>query len=547
MNTRKLDAVFEAYSVVADGAYVYVCDVKKNYSRWSKSAVDYFGLPGEYMEDAGSIWIEHISPEDRDDFAANITAVFEGREKNHNIQYRAMAKNGQYVLCTCHGVCIPDEDGNPEFFCGIIKNRDCLNYTDSITNLRSLYGFLEDIRGYLWQQRKISIVMIGLEDFSRANDIYNYAFGNKILRKFGSVLQQAFRGMGDTYRMDGTKFAIISDKCSVEELDAIYRDVQDMVAQNFYVASDRIALSLCAGAITIDDFSVSADTAYSCLKFAFAESKNKHHGDLFLFEDELDNKQKDSLKLINFIRNCIIDDCNGFYLCYQPVMDTKTEKLKGAEALIRWRSEEYGVVPPMTFIPVLEQDSLFPELGTWILKQSLKDCKKILEVHPDFVINVNLSYAQLEKNDFVQNVISILDELDFPANNLCLEITERCRLLNTALLKKAFDALRARGVRIALDDFGTGFSSLGILREITVNTVKIDRGYVMNIETDSKDEHTVKFISELAKSFSAEVCAEGIETSGMRDRLRELDVSSLQGYYYSKPVEIDEFYGKFCK
>lgn len=547
MNTKKLDAIFDAYSIAADGAYVYVCDIQRNISKWSKAAVDYFGLPGEYMEDAGKIWTEHISPEDREDFVASISDIFEGREKNHNIQYRAMAKDGNYVLCTCSGVAIPDDDGAPAYFCGIIKNHDCLNYTDSITNLRSLYGFLEDIKGYLWKKESVNAIMIGLEDFSRANDIYNYAFGNRILRKFGSILQQAFRGMGTAYRMDGTKFAVISSKCSLEELDSIYRDIQNLVAQNFYVASDRIALSLCAGALTIDDFSVNADSVYSCLKFAFAESKNAHHGDMFLFKDALNNDQKDTLKRINFIRNCIIDNCKGFYLCYQPVVDSTTEKLKGAEALIRWRNDDYGVVPPMSFIPVLEQDSLFPELGKWILKQALQDTKEILVSNPNFIINVNLSYAQLEKGDFAQEVISILDELQFPAQNLCLEITERCRLLNINHLKRIFDILRERGVRIALDDFGTGFSSLGILRELPVNTVKIDRGYVMNIERDDKDKNTVNFINVLAKSFSAEVCAEGIESTGMRDELRKLNVTSLQGYYYSKPIEFNEFHQKFCK
>jgi len=547
MNTQKLDALFEAYSIAADGAYVYVCDIKNDFSRWSKAAVDYFGLPAEYMQNAGRIWVNNISPDDREDYEASIKDIFEGREKSHNIQYRAMAKDGKYVLCTCSGVAIPDEDGKPAYFCGIIKNRDCLNYTDSITNLRSLYGFLEDIKSELWKKQTISIIMIGLEDFSRANDIYNYAFGNRILRKFGSILQQAFRGMGTTYRMDGTKFAVISERAPVEDLNATYRDVQEMVAQNFYVASDRIALSLCAGAVTINDFSVNADTVYSCLKFAFAESKNTRHGDLYLFEDSMNDEQKDSLKRINFIRNCIIDNCKGFYLCYQPVVDTKTEKLKGAEALIRWRNETYGIVPPLSFIPVLEQDSLFPELGKWILRQSLIDCKKILDFHPDFVINVNLSYAQLEKGNFAQEVINILEDTQFPAKNLCLEITERCRLLNINHLKKIFDTLREQGIRVALDDFGTGFSSLGILRDLPVNTVKIDRGYVMNIEKDDKDRNTVKFISSLAKSFSAEVCAEGIETEGMRNELRELDVTSLQGYFYSKPIEINEFVTKFCK
>ncbi len=547
MNKERLDSFFESFSTMADGAYVYVCDVKNDYSRWSKSAVDYFGLPSEYMENAASIWCEHICPDDRDAFREDIEKVLSGKARRHELQYRAMSKNGNYVLCTCTGTVLPDENGEPEYFCGSIKNHDCLNYVDSVTNLRSLYGFLEDVNVSIWKKEKLNVIMIGLEDFSRTNDIYNYAFGNRILRKFGAILQQAFRGLGVTYRMDGTKYAVVSSKASVEDLEMIFNDVQSLVAQNFYVASDRIALSLCAGAVSVTDFSVSADAVYSCLKYAFAESKNSHHGELFVFRDTLGDSQKDLLRRLNVIRNSIIDGCSGFYICYQPVVDAVSEKLKGAEALIRWKNDSYGVVPPISFVPVLEQDSLFPELGRWILKQALVDCKKILEKYPDFVINVNLSYAQLEKSNFVEEVINLLKELDFPARNLCLEVTERCRLLDVNLLKKIFEALRAEGIRVALDDFGTGFSSLGILRELPVDTVKIDRGYVINIENDAKDKNTVRFISDLSKSFSAEVCVEGIENSGMRDELLKFDVNSLQGYYYSKPIEIQDFLEGFCQ
>jgi EAL domain-containing protein (putative c-di-GMP-specific phosphodiesterase class I) len=193
----------------------------------------------------------------------------------------------------------------------------------------------------------------------------------------------------------------------------------------------------------------------------------------------------------------------------------------------------------------LEQDNLFPELGKWILRTAIKDAKVILESYPGFVINVNLSYTQLEKPDFVENVLSILEEESFPPQNLCLEITERCRLLDMALLKDIFTRLRNKGVKVALDDFGTGFSSIGVLRELPVTTVKIDRSFVMNIEQDTSDQKTVRFISELADSFSSSVTAEGIETPEMREFLLRFKVKSLQGFYYSKPLPVDEFMAKY--
>jgi EAL domain-containing protein (putative c-di-GMP-specific phosphodiesterase class I) len=299
------------------------------------------------------------------------------------------------------------------------------------------------------------------------------------------------------------------------------------------------------GAINLDKFDVSAETVYSCLRFAYYESKINHLGELYILKNSVSEDKRFAIERLNAIRNSIVNNCEGFFLCYQPIVDADTEVITGAESLIRWKNDEYGVVPPVEFVDVLEQDNLFPELGKWILKTALIDAKKFLGRYPGFVVNVNLSYTQLEKRDFVEDVLSILKELNYPPQNLCLEITERCRMLDMAVLKDVFSTLRGYGIKIALDDFGTGFSSLGVLRELPVSTVKIDRSFVINIEKDFSDQNTVRFISELANSFSSSVTAEGIETSEMREFLLRFKIKSLQGYYYSKPLPLKEFMDKY--
>ena len=146
---------------------------------------------------------------------------------------------------------------------------------------------------------------------------------------------------------------------------------------------------------------------------------------------------------------------------------------------------------------------------------------------------------------FVKEVLDLLAETGFPPENLCLEITERCRILDVKLLRNTFGTLRSCGIRVALDDFGTGFSSLGILRELEVDTVKIDRDYVKNIVHSKADQSTVQFIASLAGSFGAKLCVEGVETAEMRNHLLRYQVDSLQGYYYSKPIPIAEFKEKY--
>ena len=542
---KKLDSLYGAFAIFASGAYTYVTDMKRNYSRWSKEAVDYFGLPSEYMEDAGKVWMENVHPDDRAAYEASIKELFENGGSEHNLQYRARTKNGNYIVVTCRGVIIRDEYGNPDYFGGTIKNNDTLSYFDDISNFRSLYGFMEDLQSAQWRGDSIQIMLVGINDFSRLNEIYGYTFGNRVLQEFSKMIKTEAHGMGVWYRMDGTKFAIVCKKLTIEDLKNLYKRIQYNSIHDFTVDGNRVVLSFIAGAINLEKLDVTAETVYSCLRFAYYESKNNHLGELYVLRNDVSDDKRFAIERINIIRNSIANNCEGFFLCYQPIVDAVSEKIIGAEALIRWKNDEYGVVPPVEFVDVLEQDNLFPELGKWILKTALTDAKKFIARYPGFIVNVNLSYTQLEKSNFVEDVLAILDEMEFPPQNLCLEITERCRLLDMALLKEIFTKLRKHGVKVALDDFGTGFSSIGVLRELPVTTVKIDRSFVMNIEKNASDQKTVRFISDLADSFSSSVTAEGIETPEMREFLLRFKIKSLQGFYYSKPLPVDEFMAKY--
>lgn len=541
---KRLDSMFETFSIIAEGNYVYLCDMKNNYSRWSKSAVDYFNLPDRYMYDAGAVWEKYIHPDDRESYHNSINKIFSGQDKGHNMQYRAKAADGNYVVCTCRGAVIRDENGEPEYFAGAIKNHGSLSYIDTITGLRSLYGFFDDLKTILWKRAKTTAVIIGITGFSIINDVYGYKFGNRVLRRFANCIKDVFGNAGAVYRMDGTKFAVLIRKMDNDKISSLYNELQEKVSHEFFVDDERVSLSLNAGLMIIDDFDIASETVYSCLKYAYYESKNRRLGDMVVFENVQNDDNKKFMEKLNVIRNSVIENCEGFYLCYQPIMYADTEKLKGMEALVRWKNDKYGTVPPVQFVPVLEQDVLFPELGKWILRQAMTDGKIFLEKYPDFIMNVNISYAQLERSDFVSEVFDLLQETGFPAENLCLEITERCRLLDIDVLNNMFRIFREHGIKIALDDFGTGFSSLGVLRTLPIDTVKIDREFVKDIEKSISDQNTVKFISSLADAFSAEVCVEGVETAQMRDFLRSYGIKSFQGYYYSKPIPMDEFIKK---
>jgi EAL domain-containing protein (putative c-di-GMP-specific phosphodiesterase class I) len=296
------------------------------------------------------------------------------------------------------------------------------------------------------------------------------------------------------------------------------------------------------GVLKVDNFNVDSQTIYACLNFVYGESKARHQGDMVVFHNNLNDDNKFRLEKLHDIRASIMHGYRGFYLLYQPVVDAQTERLISAEALLRWKNEKYGMVPPDQFIPLLESDPLFPELGEWIIQEAVVAAKQIIKNHPDFVMNINLSYTQLQKPDFVDMVFRILDDMQYPPDHICFEVTERCRLLDIKLLKNVTASLKSRGILIALDDFGTGFSSIGIVKELPFDIIKIDRSFVEKIEEDALERELIDRFSGVASLFGAKVCVEGVETEGMISILQQFHVRSFQGYYYSKPLGLDEFF-----
>jgi len=247
------------------------------------------------------------------------------------------------------------------------------------------------------------------------------------------------------------------------------------------------------------------------------------------------------LELLDAIKGSIRKGCEGFYLCYQPFVSTITGKIIGAEALLRWRSPIYGEVSPGRFVPYLESHPCFYDLSIWVLRRAVQDIKEIVKDNPDFFINVNISYKQLERPEFTQEVTNIITELEFPAKNLQLEITERCRNLDLIYLKKQLTYFREQGIKIALDDYGTGNSTINFLCELPLTSVKVDQTFILNILSKGSNQVVVDSTVQCAKRLGLNVCLEGIETQEIKDYIEKYPANYHQGYYYSRPKEFPEF------
>jgi EAL domain-containing protein (putative c-di-GMP-specific phosphodiesterase class I) len=211
------------------------------------------------------------------------------------------------------------------------------------------------------------------------------------------------------------------------------------------------------------------------------------------------------------------------------------------EALLRWEHEPYGLVSPGVFMEWIEEDPCIFDLGNWILRRALTDIRKMRGKVPGFFVNVNVAAAQLERKEFRSSVLNILNETGAKPEELCLELTERCRNLDINFLKKEVEFFHSNHVKVALDDFGTGHSSLSLALELPVDELKVDMSFIKDIKEKPQNQAMVQSIVDYANRTNTETCIEGIENKDVNEYISQFGATFHQGYYYSKPVPIEEF------
>ena len=250
---------------------------------------------------------------------------------------------------------------------------------------------------------------------------------------------------------------------------------------------------------------------------------------------------KKNIDIIGIIHQSAVKDFEGFRLFYQPIVESATNRIKGMEALLRWEREPYGLVPPGVFIEWLEEDACIYDLGNWIIRTALEDCKAMAENYPGFFVNINVCPAQLERREFRDNLLHMLNESGLQPAQVCIELTERCRNLDIGFLRQEVEFFKENGIKVALDDFGTGTSSLAVVLQLPFDELKIDASFIRGLTKNPLNQAMIKSIIDFAREMKLEICVEGVENEKLRDHLLGYGAKWFQGYYYSKPVPIEEF------
>ncbi|MBR1647745.1 MAG: EAL domain-containing protein [Selenomonadaceae bacterium] len=541
-----LDDLFDAFTILGRGSYVSLYDVKGNLTRYSPAAVELFGLQGEYIPSGDFNWSNYVHPEDRIRYEKVMRSLLEKRTSNYDLTYRTRLKDGTYATFRYIGAVIYDTYGLPELIGGIMINEGLTESTDPVTILRNKYGFFQDIAAAVELHKNCVAVLCGINHMEKINEARGYNFGNAILQQAAWLLQEIIGQDGTVYRMDGAKFAFITESLSPEEVAVKYEKFRRGAQSGLPVKNVRQVLNVSGGMFAFEGGQVSEQTINACLKFAFNDSKFHHNGKLVNYNGAPGLKTDESLELLDEIRNCILLDCEGFSLRYQPVFDAQTEKLTSIEALLCWHSDRFGDVPPSAYVPVLESDFLFEELGYWILRRAMNDARHLLEKNPALILSVNISPAQIVDDLLLEEIDKISIATGFPLQNLCFELTKSCRQIEPYILRRIIRALKRKGILCLIDDFGSGVASIDFLRDLAPDFIKLEKGYIANIsEENSGNLQIVRHLSQMASELGTKVCLKGIEDAAIRAVIRQFPVTNVQGHFWSEALSPEEIAEKY--
>lgn len=532
---------FPVLSAWSDKNYIFVTNMQTNVTRWTTNAMKFMGEEGEYMRDAGEKWRSCIHPDDVMEYQKEVDAVFSGRKKCFDKMYRVRGKDGIYVSCTGFGQFIPGKNGEPDLFAGAIVNNGISDNIDSITNLWDTHAFSSFLGKTLEKTRNAAVLVIGICKYGHVNDTYGYVLGNELLKQFADELFTYISPKKRLFRLDGAKFAFECEDGDEKLLSEIYDNAKEIVKSKLFLGEYHVPLRIAGGAVVVHNYEGEKDTILTSAMYALEISKHEKHGEIVFFDNKANESDIGKVNRIVEIHKCVTEGCRNFMLYYQPIVNAKTGAIEGAEALIRWKNDEYGLVSPDQFIPWMEEDPCIYTLGNWIIETAIEAALEFRKFIPDFFININIAATQLENLQFRNDLLEIVKSHGFPKDALWIELTERCKDLDHTFLMQEIEFFRENGIQIALDDYGTGASSLSLAIELPVAEVKIDKSFVSGIKNDTLKQALVESIIAFARKLDIRCCIEGIEDTETADFLLQYDPMYYQGYAYSKPVPEADF------
>lgn len=523
-------------SKLSQDSYLMVTDMQHNLTFVPESTAEFLGIPSGWCEDGYKIVLEKsVHPYDCPEYTEEMKKRLRGINLENDLYIR-MGKDKKYVMTRI----ITDmilEQGKNRYFIVLLRNQNVIPEIDPLTDLYGQVKFEKDIVDYIQQGRKVAVLEIEIDHMNDINILYGTNYSDRIQK----VLAYRFIYMMDAdkavYRMGNSNYAFILRDASREEAAAFLEKIRARLEESVVLENNHFDLKIYASGIILDHYEGEISTVQSKLEYVLGKMRTRRDHKLMFFNDLVQINGDVDLDLMKIIHQSVLNQCDGFYVEYQPVVHAQTGEIAGAEALVRWKKEPYGIVPPGMFIDWLESNPCMYDLGNFVLKQALTDAVEFRKSNPDFFINVNMSAKQLERKTFCGVVMALLKETGFPAGQLCLELTERCRSMPVSVMEEKLLYLKQHGVRLAMDDYGTGSASSSVLLQTPMDEIKIDMSFIRGITDNQTKQALVRSMVDFANKADLKSCLEGVEDEKLQNYLRSFGATWFQGYYYSRPVQ----------
>ena len=414
-----------------------------------------------------------------------------------------------------------------------LANVDVLSGLPNRGRVRQLLG--EALRSATSGNVPCAIMFLDLDGFKPVNDTFGHPKGDAVLRAVAKRLVDEVAADGHVGRMGGDEFAIVvTDAQSRKKVETLADRIIHAIKEPYVIDQTEISIGVSIGCAfgpidgaTVDDLILKAD-------LALYQAKDAGRGCARYFSSELQSVQDDRIRLESDLRQAIAS--GQFHLAFQPLVNAKTQKLVGFEALIRWNHPQRGFVPPNIFIPVAEESGLMPVIGEWVIDEA---CRAAATWPEPITVALNISPKQIVLPALPNTVSEALARYKLPGNRIELEVTEGVFLGDNGATLDTLKRLRALGVGIALDDFGTGYSSIGYLNKAVFHKLKIDGSFVREAGSRPENVAIIQSIVQLAKSFRMSITAEGVETAEDFERMRDLGCDTIQGYLFGRPLSYE--------
>lgn len=517
--------------------YLFCGDMTKNVFYISDNLKNEFDFKENIIHDFVQKIFDKIYSQDRDKSVKTHLDSWEHKKEYYSNKFRMYNCKNELVWIHARGQVKWDKD-MPVFFSGTMTTIKQDVLTDPATGLPNMAAAAEELR-YLSASGNIMTLGFSVRNFENINQIVGFSSGDKILKEISDAVKEKIGKCFQIFRLDGPHFLAVTDK--KYDVHSVVSQIKNAVET---VMKNNSVYTMKPSAVAVLFYEGDKPSPQEIIEntlLATKMVKNVPNEDYLEFSQSTKGPNSMDMRMSMDLNNCISRNFEGFRIVIQPQVSAQTGDIIGGEVLLRWKYKGENI-PPSKFIPILENSGMIVPVGKWIIHQTVKTVAKILKIKPDFQISFNLSYIQVMDETLFECLKENILEYNIPGRNIVVELTETYFDDMPAYFKKFVDNCIDMGISFALDDFGNGYSSLNLLLKYPISIVKVDKTLLNEITVSEKKRKFVKSIINACHSFDEKVCFEGVETKEQLEFIKNTMCDYIQGFYFYKPLELEDFY-----